>query len=460
MSANITFAARIPAPLLVQLLGWWRGIERQRRFAGAVSIFVICGVVYICSFLGTYIQEAFGNKAAANTALYMDSVVEPVVQGLASNPSLPAETRDALERLLSPASIGKPVVAFRIWAGDRIVFSNRSELIGRSFPPSPARTSASQGEVVATFGPDSEDDEYERSLGVPIIEVHAPIRRAGTHQIIAIAETAELASELTSQIRAAQYTGYAIITTLAAALLLALFGFSGGLNSTKERAVEAEDLASRLCAASAHVLESNDRDRRNLCGELHSGPLQHAAFALLRVGALRDTADRSDQDIEVISQALETCVAQLRTLSCRLPPELSEMPLAGVLEMAVCQHVLATGMRTSQDFVELPQNLPYAMKACLFQFLEEGLSDASKYTRGSEIRVFAKGNREQLKIQLCYETDPCTPERVIHDLMSRRQNLQHRVEALGGALSFKVLSRARLSVTANFMLPNNAGGVV
>src|SRR5689334_10538152 len=195
MSVNITAAARQPLP--VQFLGWWLRMERAHKFAIAASILVVCGAVYVCSFLGTYIEEAFGNKAAANTALYMDSFIEPLVQGLSSSPSLPAETRGTLERLLSPASIGKPVVGFRIWVGDRIVFSNRSELIGRTYPDSPARTSARQGEVVATFGPDSDDDEYERSLGVPILEIHAPIRKAGTHEIIAIAETAELASALT-----------------------------------------------------------------------------------------------------------------------------------------------------------------------------------------------------------------------------------------------------------------------
>jgi signal transduction histidine kinase len=457
MSANITFAARTPLPLIAKLVGWWRRVEPAHKFAGGVSIFVVCGIVYICSFLGTYIQEAFGNKAAANTALYMDSFVEPLVQTLVSSPTITAETRRTLERLLSPPSIGKPVVAFRIWVGDRIVFSNRNELIDKQFPPSPERTSASQGDVVATFGINGEDDEYERALGVPILEIYAPIRRAGTHQIIAIAETTELASELTSQIRAAQYTSYAIITTLAAAVLLVLFGFGGGADRTNERVIEAQDLATRLCAASANVLELNDRDRRSLCEQLHSGPLQYAAFALLRVEDLRNGGDRSDQDIEAISQALEACVAQLRTLSNRIPPELNELPLAGALNMAIREHVLKTAIRVNCDFSELPRDVPYALKACLFQFVEEALTDAFKYSGGSGVEFSVKRTTEHLEIQLRYETDPCTSQRVIHDLVTRRQNLQHRIEALGGALSFRSLAPHLLSVAASLMLPNTSG---
>jgi signal transduction histidine kinase len=456
MSANITFAARIPLPLLTQFRAWWRRIERPQKFAGAVSIFVVCGVVYICSFLGTYIEEAFGNKAAASTALYMDSFVEPIVQGLGAGSSLPAETRAMVTRLLSPTSIGKPVLAFRIWVGDRIVFSNRTDLVGRSFPPSRARTSASQGEVVATFSPEGEDEEYERSLGVPILEIYAPIRKAGTHEIIAIAETIELASALTSQIRAAQYTSYAIAATLASAVVLVLFGLGGGLDRTTERAFEAEALAARLCAASGHLVESNDRDRRSLCEELHSGPLQLAAFALLRVGDLREADQRSEKDIEVISQALEACVAQLRSMSNRLPPKLNELPLAGALNMAICQHVLKTSTRVKAHLGELPHNLPYALKACLFQFLEEGLTEATAHTLGSEIQVSARGKRDSFEIELCYDASPCALDRLLEDLSGRSRNLQHRVEAMRGQLSFKPLPPDRLQMSASFVLSKDS----
>jgi signal transduction histidine kinase len=455
MATNLTFATRIAVPL--PFFGWWRRMERAHKYATAVAILVVCGVIYVCSFLGSYIEEAFGNKAAASTALYMDSFVEPLVQSLASAPSLPPEARGALERLLSPASIGKPIVTFRLWVGNRIVFSNRSELIGRSYPPSSARISATQGDVVATFGPDSEDDEYERSLGVPILEIHAPIRRAGTHEIIAIAETAELASELSSHIRAAQYSSYAVIISFATAILMTLFGFGGRLHGTNKRVVLTEELATSLCAATGRVLESNDRDRRNLCVDLHSGPLQHAAFALLRVEALRNDGDGSHLEIEAIGNALEACVSQLRTLSSGLPPDLNEVPLAGALNMAIHQHVLKTATIVNCEFGKLPHDLPYAIKACLFQFLEEALIEASKQNPKPSVQVSAKEKKERFEVRLCYEIDSGTPERLIKELARRSENLRHRVEALRGEISFKSLPRGRLTVSVSFMLPSNGG---
>ena len=105
----------------------------------------MCGAIYVCSFVASHIEQAFGHKAAASAALYMDGFVEPLVQELGAKASLSSENRQALERLLSPTSIGKPIVAFRIWIGDRVAFSNPSEIVGRLFPASAERERAPSG---------------------------------------------------------------------------------------------------------------------------------------------------------------------------------------------------------------------------------------------------------------------------------------------------------------------------
>src|SRR6185436_9587814 len=88
-------------PILSGLVHWWRELGWARRLTGAASIALICATVYACSVVAQHIQEIFANKAGASTALYMDSFVEPLVQELASKPTLSPENRAALERLLS-----------------------------------------------------------------------------------------------------------------------------------------------------------------------------------------------------------------------------------------------------------------------------------------------------------------------------------------------------------------------
>src|SRR5262245_57313378 len=139
-------------PAVISLTQWWRELGRARKLTAALSMGIICATIYAGSLVAQHIQDVFANKAAASTALYMDSVVEPLVQELVAKPSLSEANRAALERLLSPASSGKPVVAFRIWVHDRIVFSSRGGLVGKQFAPSPSRTRAFQaGEVVANL---------------------------------------------------------------------------------------------------------------------------------------------------------------------------------------------------------------------------------------------------------------------------------------------------------------------
>src|SRR5262245_7260371 len=330
---------RLALPILAPIRVWWQGLERVRRLTVALSLLVVVGVVYVCSFVASHIEQAFGHKAAASTALYMDSFVEPLVQELATKSTLSGENRQALERLLAPASVGKPVVAFRIWVGDRVVFSNGSGIVGRRFPASARRERAFQGDVIANFELDGEEEAQERALNTPILEVYAPIRQTGTNRIIALAEISELAVELVREIRAAQYASYVVIASAALGLLLVLFSLTDGLQMrigelALQRAAH-EQFRRRVLKANGRMLEMNERNLRRVGRELHAGPLQPAALALLKLDALSEPGEGEDDataraaDIEVIRKALKECLRQIRDVSAGLAPsEIESMSLA------------------------------------------------------------------------------------------------------------------------------------
>ena len=287
MAANIL--PRLALPILLPVREWWLGLERARKLTGVVALAVMCGAIYVCSFVASHIEQAFGHKAAASAALYMDSFVEPLVQELGAKASLSSENRQALERLLSPTSIGKPIVAFRIWIGDRVVFSNHREIVGRLFPASAERERAFQGDVVAKFDLAGAEAQ-ERALGAPILAVYAPIRQTGTNRIIALAESSALAVELMREIRSAQYASYIVIASAAIGLLLVLFSLTDRLQTRIGELVlqtaAHEQFRRRVFKANGRVLEMNDRNLRRVGRELHAGPLQLAALALLKLDAL------------------------------------------------------------------------------------------------------------------------------------------------------------------------------
>jgi hypothetical protein len=136
---------------------------------------VLAGMTYLGFYVADHIRDHAIQRAATGVALYMDSVVERHVQELASKSTLSEANLQALERLLSPASMHRPVVAFRVWKNDTIIFGNEHQLIGRTFPLTPARKMAAQGHVgVELDHPDRDDDQQIWALNLPILEVYRP----------------------------------------------------------------------------------------------------------------------------------------------------------------------------------------------------------------------------------------------------------------------------------------------
>jgi len=454
MTANALPQAALP--VVMSVIQWWRARSRAHKLTTSVSFAIVLATVTACVVVAEHIQELLANRAAASTALYMDSVVVPLVQELAVKPSLSEKNRTALENLMSPASTGKPVVAFRIWLADRIVFSTRGELVGRQFPPTPARNRAFEGDVVASLGLDGDDEEDERALQVPILEIYAPVREAGTNKIIALAETSELAVDLMREIRAAQYTSYAVLAAGAAGLILTLFGLTGGLQrqigELARQQVQHTLFRKRVCRANHRVLESNEKNLRRVEKELGAGPLQLIAFAKLRLDALRESPDKLGEEVAAINAALTDCMRQIRGVSTGLTPsDLQELPLTDVIGTAICLHEARTGNVVSCEFHDLPQDVPCALKSCLYQFIEEALTQVFQHSQKAIVHVCAKSEDDRLEMELICHLEP--PAAHLADAIERAsESLRHRFEALGGGLSARSRSDQHLTIAANFWI--------
>jgi signal transduction histidine kinase len=454
MTANTLPQAALP--LVMSIIQWWRGRSRAHKLTTSVSFAIVLATVTASLVVAQHIQELVAHRAAASTALYMDSVVVPLVQELAVKPSLSDQNRAALEQLMSPASSGKPVVAFRIWLADRIVFSTRGELVGRQFPSTPARNRAFDGDVVASLGLDGDDEDDERALQVPILEIYAPVRQTGTNKIIALAETSELAVDLMKEIRTAQYTSYAVLAAGAIGLIGTLFGLTGGLQrqigELARQQVQDKLLRKRVCRANRRVLESNEKNLRRVAKELGAGPLQLIAFAKLRLDALRESPDKLGEEVAAISAALNDCMTQIRGVSTGLTPaDLQDLPLTDVIGTAICLHEGRTGSVVSCEFRDLPQDAPSALKSCLYQFIEEALGRVFQHSQNALVHVCAKSEDERLEMELfCRLQPPAAP--IAKAIDSGSESLRHRLEALGGELSVRVDSDQDLAIVANFWI--------
>ncbi len=454
MTANTLPQAALP--IVMSLMQWWRGLGHARKLTAALSLGIVCATLAACSVVGQHVQELFANRAAASTALYMDAVVEPLVQELALKPALSEKNRSALEQLMSPATTGKPVVAFRIWLSDRIVFSSRGELVGKRFSPTLARTRAFQGDVVASLGLDGEDEEDERALSVPILEIYAPVRQTGTNKIIALAETSELAVGLMQEIRAVQYACYGVLASGAIGLILVLFGLTGGLQrqigELARQQLQDKLLHTRVCRANRRVLEINEKNLRRVEQELGAGPLQLIAFAQLRLDALREAPDKVGEEIAAINAALQECMQRIRGVSAGLTPsDLQELALAEVIGTAICLHEARTASVVGCEFRNLPQDAPHALKSCLYQVIEQALDRVFQHAANTKVHVRARSEDDRLEIEFVCRlraTTSCLAE----VFENSAEGLRHQIEALGGTLSARSHSDEHLSIVVSFWI--------
>jgi len=446
----------IPAYLHVMLdrgYDWWRDLDIAARLASIASIVVFCGLLVVGVVAAAQIEDGIVHRSAAATALYMDSFVEGHVQELSSGRALLPENREALEKLLAPAAIGRPIVSFRIWVDDTIVFSNRRDLIGRTFAPGTSRNQARRGSLVARFGQlDDEDDAQERAMHLPMLEVYAPVHATGTGRIIAVAETYEIAIALREEVRAAQLFCWLLLAATAAAIIYFLLSIAqrgarergtlqGKIVELAEINAENQSFRTRFSDVNNRAAEIHERSLRRFGSELHNGPMQLVSLALLKLDYLHELVTRPDlaaktraEEFDAIREALDQSLDKIRKLSASLgPPEMEELALADVMKSVARRHVRRTGAQLELEVQNLPSAVAFPIKACLYRFAGEALelSLAGASDEVQELRaVCASGT---IKVEVSGWANPTDAGK------SAVQDLRDRVEAQGG--QFKATAR-------------------
>src|SRR4029453_12107317 len=132
-----------------QPVSQWQAIGLMLMQAALASAVLLCGAAILAAMVSDTVGKAIVDRNGAKVALFTDSIVAPRVQELARHSSLSDKKKEELDGLFAPVVIGRPIIAFRIWIDDQIIYSNNREMIGRRFPLSPARARAWEGGVSA-----------------------------------------------------------------------------------------------------------------------------------------------------------------------------------------------------------------------------------------------------------------------------------------------------------------------
>jgi hypothetical protein len=437
-----------------QTMSQWQGISLMYMLAAAVSAALLCATTILAVMVSGNLGKAIVDRYGAKVALFTDSFVAPRVQELARHSTLWESKKEELDGLFSPLVIGRPILAFRIWVDDQIIYSNNREMIGRRFPLSPARARAWEGGVSTELNQLDGDDEVPiRALGVHILEVYAPLRQAGTGRIVALAETYEVAIDLYYEVRAAQTLVWLIFGVSAVGFVSLLFVLIGRSASEISR-INEEKRAFRIGVGRANqrISDMNELHLRRAVTDLYKGPVQLVGVALLKLDALRALvaeihapADPKSAALDAIGHALTEALDEISTLSESLvPSKLYELSLAETIATAVRRHERRTGASITCEIAILPQEVPFSVKASFYRFVREALEKGDQ-TDARTVRVDCDNEVLRVEVKCAIATPQLQPS----DPGQWLRTLQDRIDSIGGKVLVQALPNV-ISYTAQF----------
>jgi signal transduction histidine kinase len=420
------------------------------------------------------IEDAVIHNSGAATALYVDSVVAPLLPDMQTETLLDEGSAQALNETLSQGALGKRLVSFKLWSSDgTILYSNEPELIGHKFPVSDKLRQAFSGLLVARYEVASDpESEKERQLGKPLMEIYNPVLQPWSGQPVAVVEFYETAQGLADSIARARRWSWASVAGLTAIFFLTLSAlvFRGSRlieaqrtdlrNKVKElSALLSEKLAlqRRLQRSSLRAATLNETYLRSVGADLHDGPAQHIAYASLRldsemlVDATTDPAMR-EKELAWIRSSLAEAMREIRTI-CRglVLPEIEGVSFEEIIERVVSAHETRTASAVARNVEDDHSDLSAAVKICVYRFVQEALNNAYRHGGGIEQSVTAQARGSEVRIEVRDQGDGFDPNEVRPTSLGLA-GLRERVDSLGGDFDIKTGSAGTVvSMTLRLM---------
>ncbi len=313
-------------------LSRWNSQSLAKQFLLAGGLVSLGALILVGVFVTTLVEAAVTRNSAAATALYVDSVIAPILPDMQKNQLLDDTVTHALDETLGHGPLARRLISFRLWRSDGLIlYSNNKNLMGKSFPVNGNLKTAFAGKMVANFNKiDDVESSPERASGRPLLEIYNPILQPWSGKVVAVTEFYEIADEFQhslDQVRLYSWLAVALFT-LAFFLLLWAIVFRGSKTIERQgrdlrrRIAELSDLLAqnrvlhaRVQRASQRAAALNESYLRRTGADLHDGPAQLISFAALRLDSdtLLDAASRDirEREIMAIKESLDEAMRDL-----------------------------------------------------------------------------------------------------------------------------------------------------
>lgn len=440
------------------MLTQWRKLNLAQQFRLACLVVLFGGMFLIGIWVGKQIQTGVTDRTAALTALYVDSFVSPVLQPLAHSSQLTPVEQAELTRLLHETPLGQEVLSFKVWLPDgTIAFATDTTLTGRQFPMTERLSQALAGQVTAELTTlEDEEQASERALAERLMEIYAPVRAQGSGRVIAVSEFYEAPDALLANIRSAQQTTVLVVGVATLLMYLALTGLVNRASQTiTQQQAELESkvkqnarLRDRVRQAGGRTTTLNEQYLRRLSADLHDGPAQDLALALLRSNTVTENHERllpegaekaaALADWRTVQAALESALEEIRTITAGLRlPEMNSMTGTEVAQRALRDYERKTGCVVAATIDDIPATLPLPVKMTLYRILQEALANGYRHAggKGQQVRVLVE--EDEVRVEISDQGPGFDPHAIFKEGHLGLATMHERAEVLGGCFNIE-----------------------
>jgi signal transduction histidine kinase len=410
-------------------------------------------MILIGLLVTTLIERAATRNAAATTALYVDSIIAPLLPDMKSNIVLDDVVRRALDETLGQGALGGRLAAMRLWAPDgTVLYADDKAIIGRRFQVTPDLGRAFAGEMVANYDRYDVLGETDRRPAGPVLEVYNPILQPWSGEVVAVMELYERADDLQSALASARLRSWLAVAGVTALffLLLGVIVLRGSRTIDRQaqalagRVAELTDLLeqnralhARVQGATQRATSLNESYLRRLGPDLHDGPAQLIALASLRLDSATLLAEETrrcarEAEVERIRACLGEALTEIRTLCGGLVlPQIETARLAEVVRRAVGAYEERSGMRVALAMDRADIALPLSQRICIYRFLQEALNNGYRHCRGARQSVTLRRRGPELSIAVADDGPGFDPAGVKEGSIGIA-GMRERIESLGG----------------------------
>jgi signal transduction histidine kinase len=448
---------------LTKLVGRWtpKSLAAQFLIAGGVVSFAAMGLVG--AVVASVIEDGVTRNSAAATALYVDSVIAPILPDMQKSEFLTDPVTRALDETLGQGALGKRLMSFRLWRRDgTILYSKNKALTGKRFEPNPSLRKAFAGTLVAKFDQvDDVESQAERDSGQPLLEIYVPVLQPWSGEVVAVSEFYELASELERTLFFARLWGWLAVAcaTLAFFLMLSAIVFRGSrmiagqsaalsarVLELSELLAQNRSLRGRIQRASERVVALNEGYLRRIGADLHDGPAQLVALAAMKLDDPALTAANSpredrEREIGAIRSSLDDALDEIRSICGGLIlPHIETAQTAELITHAARAHEQRTGTKVHLALSDQAPGLSASGKICIYRFVQEALGNSYRHAGGAgqAVRSTCEAGRVVVEVSDCGPGfDPQNIRREALGLAGLRQ----RVKSLGGSFAIETSER-------------------